>query len=119
MSTDWTLLAEADSFTGVHICDGKHINGCRACRWFEVRLSRSDSEYKVEMVGHSKIPGEETRIRVEQTTSPHAVIDFLTMGEPGKRYIPKISRAALHEAGDIDQGLADALDDFDNMAGVL
>lgn len=74
--------------------------------------------YKVEMVGRSTVPGEEDRVRIETTTSPHAVIDFLTMGNPATRYVPKISRKALHEAGDRDQGIADALDDFDSMAGV-
>jgi hypothetical protein len=49
------------------------------------------------------------------STSPHAIIDFLAMGEPGRRYIPKVSRKVLHESGDVDSALADALDDFDTV----
>ena len=71
--------------------------------------------YQVEMIGRSIVPGETDRPRVETTTSPHAVVDFLAMGDPAARYVPKISRMCLHEAGDLDQGLADALDDFDSV----
>jgi hypothetical protein len=67
------------------------------------------------MVGMSIMPGETDRIRTETTSSPHAVIDFLAMGEPRNRYIPKVSRKAIHEAADIDQALGDALDDFDTV----
>jgi hypothetical protein len=65
------------------------------------------------MIGRSRVEGEVDRIRVEYTTSPGAIIDYLAMGEPGRRYIPKVSRKVLHEAGDIDEDIIDALDDFD------
>ena len=92
-------------------------------RWFEIKLSRRQSprtiddlwEYRVEMVGKSSMPHEIDRLRTETTTSPHAVIDFLAMGEPHNRYIPKVSRKALHEAADIDEALGEALDDFDTV----
>ena len=89
-------------------------------RWFEISLfSRpiddDRTEYRVEMVGKTTIRGEVDRPRTEKTTSAHAVVDFLAMGEPHNRYIPRVSRKALHEAGDIDQALADALDDFDSV----
>jgi len=67
------------------------------------------------MTGKSAIPGEVDRIRTETTTSAHAVVDFLAMGERGRRYIPKISRKILHEAADIDRNIGDALDDFDML----
>jgi hypothetical protein len=93
------------------------MGGCKGCRWFAVRLSKNDEtdEYGVEMWGMTIVQNESNRYRTEQTTSPHAVIDFLAMGDPAARYVPKISRKALHEAGDLDQGLADALDDFDSV----
>jgi hypothetical protein len=72
-------------------------------------------EYKVEMIGRSAVPGETDRFRTETTTSPHAIVDFLAMGEPGNRYIPKISRKVLHEAADLDSRLGAALDDFDSV----
>jgi hypothetical protein len=102
----WKLLSKADTN------DGRP-------RWFEIKLFKrvieDRVEYRVEMIGKSVVNGETDRIRTETTTSPHAVIDFLAMGEPRSRYIPKVSRKALHEAGDIDQALADALDDFDTV----
>jgi hypothetical protein len=77
-----------------------------------------DFEYKLEIVGRSIVPGEVDRFRVETTTSAHAVVDFLAMGEPGHRYVPKISRMVLHEAADRDEAIAEALDDFDTMTAV-
>lgn len=114
----WQLLAEANS----HNTEA-HGNAMCNCRWFEVSISRrfeddvalGRPEYKVVMTGKSTIQYETDRIRTETTTSPHAVVDFLAMGERGKRYVPKVSRKALHEAGDIDKGLAEALDDFDSL----
>lgn len=67
------------------------------------------------MTGKSVVPGEVDRIRVETTTSANAVIDFLAMGDPGRRYLPKVSRKALHEASEIDEALGDAMDDFDSL----
>lgn len=88
-------------------------------RWFEIklfkRLTNERVEYRVEMIGKSIVKGETDRIRTETTTSAHAVVDFLAMGEPRNRYIPKVSRKALHEAADNDQALGDALDDFDTV----
>lgn len=102
----WQLLSEASSENG-------------SPRWFEVQLSNrlrnGQWEYRVVMTGRSTMPGETDRIRTETTTSAHAVVDFLALGTPGNRYIPKVSRKALHEAGDRDQSLADALDDFDSV----
>lgn len=98
----WQLLSEASSENG-------------SPRWFEVQLTKRDDTYKIVMTGRSTLPGETDRIRTETTTSPHAVVDFLALGSPGQRYIPKVSRKALHEAGDRDQSLADALDDFDSL----
>jgi hypothetical protein len=77
-----------------------------------------DWEYKLEIVGRSIVPGEVDRFRVETTTSAHAVVDFLALGEPGHRYVPKISRMVLHEAADRDEAIAEALDDFDTMTAV-
>lgn len=103
----WQLLSSADTNDG-------------RLRWFEARLfrrTRDDSrlEYKVELIGRSVAPGETDRVRVETTTSPHAVVDFLAMGQPHNRYIPKVSRKALHEAADLDSRLGSALDDFDTV----
>lgn len=124
--SDWTSLSSASSRTE-HTCNSRGEKGCRGCRWFETRLyyrpyvsvgfeDGTDPEYKLELVGRSIVDGEVDRFRVETTTSAHAVVDFLAMGEPGHRYIPKISRLVLHEAADIDEAIADALDDFDLIA---
>lgn len=119
----WETLSAASSWTG-HIDTTHDVQGCRGCRWFEVRLSRRPTdivddeqqiEYRVELVGRTRVLGEVDRVRVEYTTSPGAIIDYLAMGEPGRRYIPKVSRKVLHEAGEIDEAIIDALDDFDSV----
>jgi hypothetical protein len=109
----WLVLSSASS-RKEHVDLIPHDpQGCQGCRWFETRLSRRDDEYRIEMIGRTRVEGEVDRIRVEYTTSPGAIIDYLAMGEPGRRYIPKVSRKVLHEAGDIDEDIIDALDDFD------
>lgn len=121
-TTTWERLSAGSSRTEhTHRAEGE--KGCRGCRWFETRLHRrwsedhDDWEYKLEMIGRSSVEGEVDRIRTETTTSAHAVVDFLTLGEPDKRYLPKISRMILHEASDQDGAIATALDDFDEMRG--
>jgi hypothetical protein len=117
----WELLSQASS-QSEHTCTAHDKAGCRGCRWFEVALTRMPSEtggrmkYGVVIKGMSLLPGETDRIRQETSTSPHAIVDFLALGAPDRRYIPKVSRKALHEAADIDDALADALDDFDTVA---
>lgn len=115
----WQTLSSASSVS-THNCRGADRQGCRGCRWFETKLSRRATrddrlEYRVETVGRSLVPGEVDRFRTEVTTSPHAVVDFLAMGNPHNRYIPKISRKVLHEAADLDSRLGEALDDFDTV----
>lgn len=133
MNGDWTPLSSASSRTE-HTCRSTGEKGCRGCRWFETRLYRRDgflsdvmltmpdgrhvapdatTEYKLEIIGRSIVPGEVDRIRTEYTTSANAVVDFLALGEPGHRYVPKVSRRVLHEAADLDEAIGDALDDFD------
>lgn len=131
MSGDWTPLSSASSRTE-HTCRFSGEKGCRGCRWFETRLysrpyaypgsadqpDSNDWEYKLEIIGRSIVPGEVDRIRTEYTTSANAVVDFLALGEPGHRYVPKVSRMVLHEAADIDQAIGDAIDDFDMITAV-
>ena len=110
-------LSEASSRIPRHSCSSPGEAGCRACRWFEVKIGLEDDgeHYRIEMIGRSIVDGEVDRVRVERTTSANAVVDLLAMGEPGRRYIPKTSRIALHEAADIDDSLGEALDDFDSV----
>jgi hypothetical protein len=119
----WLILASASSRTE-HSNTRHDAQGCRGCRWFEVRLSsratdiiddEQQIEYRVELVGRTRVEGEVDRVRVEYTTSPRAIVDYLAMGEPDRRYIPKVSRKVLHEAGDIDEEILDALDAFDTV----
>jgi hypothetical protein len=119
--TDWQRLSSASSKTE-HTCRFPGERGCRGCRWFETHLSRRPSsiwsdapdwEYRLEIAGRSSVPGETDRLRVETTSSAHAVVDFLALGQPDNRYIPKVSRMVLHEAADIDAAIGDAIDDFD------
>ncbi len=123
--SDWTSLSSASSRTA-HTCNSRGEKGCRGCRWFETKLYRQamsvvlgddpEFEYRLEIVGRSIVPQEVDRFRVETTTSAHAVVDFLAMGDPGHRYIPKVSRMVLHEAADRDEAIAEALDDFDAIS---
>lgn len=112
--SDWQTLSQASSRTN-HTCRSTGERGCRGCRWFETKLAKSADQYRLEICGKSLVPGETDRLRVETTTSAHAVVDFLALGEPDKRYIPKVSRMVLHEAADRDEAIAEALDDFDTI----
>ena len=121
----WLVLSTASSRTD-HPNKLHDAQGCQGCRWFEVRLSSRPTdivddeqqiEYRVEMIGRSRVQGEVDRVRVEYTTAAGAIVDYLSMGEPGRRYIPKVSRKVLHEAGEIDEDIIDALDALDEIAG--
>lgn len=115
---NWKVLSYGTS-RAEHTCHVPGEKGCRGCRWFETRLSRrrtDDSvEYRLEISGRSIVAGEVDRVRTETTTSAHAVVDFLALGDPDRRYLPKVSRKVLHEAADLDRAIGDAIDDFDSI----
>jgi hypothetical protein len=92
----------------------KHVKGCRrngvvrcfACRWFEVRIVRTDDDwYVVVYVGESTVAGETARRTVTVTQSPYVVIEVLTQRRDGNLMIPRTSRVALAEAAARDEGI--------------
>lgn len=109
------LLASASSRRDEH---DHGRPGCRACRWFEVVIAQLDDvSYRVTLAGRTTLPGETDRIRTEDISSAHAVVDLLAMHEGARTYLPWTSRKALHEAAELDSRLGDALDDFDLIHG--
>ena len=103
ISFDGQLLGEASSHRSGH---SEHPVPyapvgfrCSACRWFEVRIFKTDKEeYVVEITGQTLVEGERVRHRAELTSSAHWVIEMLTQREGDRRFIPLVSRRALAEA---------------------
>jgi len=114
------LLGEATSRNGTHAPRAEHVDGlalrgekCSACRWFEVRIYRVSSsspttEYVVETVGRTEVPGERTRTRIERTDAPHWVIECLVQRRDGDVFIPTVSRRALAQVATRDRAIEDA-----------
>lgn len=65
-------------------------SGCRACRWFELRVFREDPDperYLIHTAGQSIVPGEVVRTRVEWAFSGEEMISALASpynGRPSK-----------------------------------
>lgn len=100
---DGQLLGEASSHRSGHSEHEPDFapigTRCSACRWFEVRIFRTDQdEYVVEITGQTLVEGERVRHRAEITTSAHWVVEMLTQREGDRRFIPLVSRRALAEA---------------------
>lgn len=121
-STSMKRQAVASTARQRHTCDEGDRRRCRACRWFEVTIevnytpgeaSETSTRYKVVIVGRTRVPGEFDRVTIERTSSPSRVIEFLAIGRPGERRVPRVSRLALAEAREWSPALWDALLEFD------
>lgn len=98
---------------GTHPAHGER---CSACRWMEVVILHDlaepedeDRVYAIVTEGKSVIQGETTRGRVERTTSPHWVVEYLSKRDgQGELYMPVVSKKAVAEAASRDPRLDDA-----------
>lgn len=107
---DGVLLGEASSYRDIHSNHPESFalpgQRCSACRWFEVKIYREDAgDYLIELAGKTNVPTEKDRHRVEQTSSPHAIIDLLTQQDNGRPFIPLVSRRVLAEASAHDTAI--------------
>ncbi len=83
-------------------------------RWTELAVYRTATGYRVVIVGRSVLPGEEDRVRTEETTSAEVVIEACAPMNPetGRQRLTWVSRKTLLEASLLDDDLSAALDDW-------
>lgn len=83
---------------------------CSACRWFEVTIIYvpQDETYALYTVGHSSLPGEGPRPRVQFTESPHELIELLTDRRGSRPRLPVAAARCLAQAASNDENVSDA-----------
>lgn len=87
---------------------------CSACRWFEIRIFRVTDpitvggQYIVHTYGRTIIPGEIELCRLYVTSSPHEIIEFLTVHKNGYVFVPVASIHALAQAAHWDSEIEKA-----------
>lgn len=88
-------------------------------RWTELAIYRVDPPtgpwfYRVVITGRSVVPGEEDRVRTEDTPSAEVVIEACAPKDPatGRPRLTWVSRKTLLEAALVDSDLSEALDDW-------
>lgn len=85
---------------------------CSACRWTRVTILRDDDlrahqPYVIVTEGFSLVPGERVLGKVERTSSPLWVIEYLHRTNRDKqKYLPIVARNALMMAVQYDEQLA-------------
>lgn len=83
---------------------------CSACRWTRVTLLRDDDspqQYVIITEGFSLVPGERVLGKVERTSSPLWVIEYLhRTNKDRQKYLPLVARNALMMAVQYDEKLA-------------
>lgn len=110
-----TLLAQASSrqykhrqHPGMTYAPAKQR--CSACRWTRVTILRDegpDRLYIIVTEGFSLVPGERVLGRVEHTSSPLWVIEYLhRVNREKEKYLPLVARNALMMAVQYDEALA-------------
>lgn len=112
------LIGRADSSRLHHNHAGEFVepgreNHCSTCRFYEVRIFKDDSgtepAYIVVTMGHTIVPGEKVFTHIRRVTSPHEVLEVLTVRKPGKEpYLSKSNALALAQAAHADRALEDA-----------
>lgn len=91
---------------------------CSACRWFEVRIYRRCTDegaphsWVVETVGETIVPGENTRRQVRVTDKPRRVLSMLVQQRGSETFLPAISKRVLDRAADLDDQLAEVVDEL-------
>lgn len=84
---------------------------CSACRWFEIQIFRNgDSQWVVQTIGKSIVPGEEDRHRVHFCETARAVVTALALTRGENVFLPNVAKRALDIAADADERLAPLVD---------
>jgi hypothetical protein len=82
-------------------------------RWTELEIYRTSAGYRVVITGRSIVPGEEDRVRTEETPSAEVVVEACAPSGPdGRPRLTWVSRKTLLEAALLDDDLSEALDDW-------
>lgn len=91
---------------GVEYAPRKHR--CSACRWFEVALFRTETDYVLWSCGHTVVPGENSRILIERTSNEWRIVELMTVRKGETAFIPSPSAGVLADAAKLDEGIRDA-----------
>lgn len=112
-----TERGDHDDHPGRHAAPGRR---CSACRWIEITILRTtDDTYLVRQVGRTRVPGETTRDRLDETVSPYEVVELLTLRRRDRLtnavapVMPACSARALAQAAARDEAVLDA---YENRA---
>src|SRR5262245_35516419 len=115
---DGKLIGSASSRQLTHrhpANDTTAFKKCSACRWFEIRLFRTDDDlYVVQTSGCSTIATEETWYRYTSTPSAYEVIEILTVRKNNDErelphaFLPVPSARALAMAAGLDPAIEKA-----------
>lgn len=81
---------------------------CSACRWFEVYLFRTPTDYVLWSCGHTIIPGENNRITIERTPNEYRIVELMTVRRGESAFLPAPSAYVLADAAKIDEGILEA-----------
>lgn len=93
-----------------------HGMRCSACRWTRITILHDDEPaverpYSVVFEGFSRIPGERTIGKVEQTSSPLWVVECLhRRNREREKYISLVARQALLFAAEADPALREVVE---------
>lgn len=110
------LLAQTSSRRFSHRHEGGHAvpgEPCSACRWTRITIVRDEEtvengRYAVAVEGFSVVPGEITTGRVERTSSPVWVVEWLHRKKSGREpYLTTVAKNALLMAMQYDEKLAE------------
>lgn len=85
-----------------------HGSRCSACRWFEVSLFRTSTNYVIWSCGHTIVPGEQSRITIHETDNEFTVVEHLTVRKGSTVFLPQPSALVLAQASKYDDGIQDA-----------
>lgn len=81
---------------------------CSACRWFEVALYRTETDYVLWTCGHTIVPGEKSRIHIHRTSNEWRIVELMTVRKGETAFIPTPSASVLADAAKIDRGIQEA-----------
>lgn len=85
-----------------------HGTRCSACRWFEVALFRTETDYVLWSCGHTIIPTENDRITIQRTPNEYRILEHMTVRKGETVFLPAPSAHVLADAAKVDEGILDA-----------
>jgi hypothetical protein len=116
------LLGFASTRQEVHSHTGRFTDGrpCTACRWFETAVfATAGSRYSVLTSGMSNMPGETDRTKLREARDAMEAVFMLSSPGAGRgRFLSKPVQEMLEQAGEQDNGIGTALEQFLDDPGV-